>query len=55
MVKRNAIATRLTKVCTQTQKRAFDVAVYCNVLVVLRLAFFIVLKKKSRGKMLAEC
>ena len=27
MVKRNAIATKLTKVCTQTQKRAFDVAV----------------------------
>ena len=28
MVKRNAIATKLTKVCTQTQKWAFDVAVY---------------------------
>ena len=27
MVKRNAIATKLTKRCTQTQKRAFDVAV----------------------------
>ena len=27
MVKRNAIATKLTKVCTQTQKWAFDVAV----------------------------
>ena len=27
MVKRNAIATKLTKICTQTQKRAFDVAV----------------------------
>ena len=27
MVKRNAIATKLTKTCTQTQKRAFDVAV----------------------------
>ena len=26
MVKRNAIATKLTKRCTQTQKRAFDVA-----------------------------
>ena len=29
MVKRNAIATKLTKICTQTQKRAFDVAVPC--------------------------
>ena len=29
MVKRNAIATKLTKRCTQTQKRAFDVAVWC--------------------------
>ena len=28
MEKRNAIATKLTKICTQTQKRAFDVAVY---------------------------
>ena len=28
MVKRNAIATKLTKICTQTQKRAFDVAVH---------------------------
>ena len=28
MVKRNAIATKLTKRCTQTQKRAFDVAVH---------------------------
>ena len=27
MVKRNAIATKLTKICTQTQKRAFDAAV----------------------------
>ena len=27
MVKRNVIATKLTKTCTQTQKRAFDVAV----------------------------
>ena len=27
MVKRNAIATKLTKRCTQTQKQAFDVAV----------------------------
>ena len=27
MVKRNVIATKLTKICTQTQKRAFDVAV----------------------------
>ena len=27
MVKRNAIATKLTKICTQTQKQAFDVAV----------------------------
>ena len=27
MVKRNAIATKLTKICTQIQKRAFDVAV----------------------------
>ena len=31
MVKRNAIATKLTKICTQTQKRAFDVAVYGKV------------------------
>ena len=30
MVKRNAIATKLTKRCTQTQKRAFDVAVSCK-------------------------
>ena len=30
MVKRNAIATKLTKRCTQTQKRAFDVAVSMN-------------------------
>ena len=28
MVKRNAIATKLTKRCTQTQKQAFDVAVW---------------------------
>ena len=28
MVKRNAIATKLTKICTQTQKRSFDVAEY---------------------------
>ena len=28
MVKRNAIASKLTKTCTQTQKRAFDVAVH---------------------------
>ena len=28
MVKRNAIATKLTKRCTQTQKQAFDVAVH---------------------------
>ena len=27
MVKRNVIATKLTKICTQTPKRAFDVAV----------------------------
>ena len=27
MVKRNTIATKLTKICTQTQNRAFDVVV----------------------------
>ena len=27
MVKKNAIATKLTKICTQTQNRTFDVAV----------------------------
>ena len=37
MVKRNAIATKLTKRCTQTQKTAFDVAVLGDHVVLSRM------------------